>query len=160
MADMLVSLLDISDDREDVAELNRQGILIRRVQPYEISILRRFVLETFSEAWADEVMNAFAHQPPTCFIATHEKRIIGFGAYECTRRDFFGPTGVAPEFRGKGIGKALLLACMRAMLELGYAYAIIGGVGPADFYAKCVGAIPIPNSTPGVYIDMLARNTK
>lgn len=158
MADMLVSLLNLPDDREEVERLKEQGILIRKVQPYEISILRRFVLKTFGEGWADEVMNAFTHQPPTCYIATHEKRIIGFAAYECTRRDFFGPTGVDPTYRGKGIGKVLLLACLRSLLELGYAYAIIGGVGPADFYANCAGAIPIPNSTPGVYVDMLSRD--
>jgi len=157
MADMLVSLLALPDDRDEVAKLKAQGITIRRIQPYELSLLRKFVSETFSEAWADEVMSAFSHQPPSCFIATHEKRIVGFAAHECTRRDFFGPTGVDPTYRGKGIGKALLLACLRAMLELGYAYAIIGGVGPADFYASCAGAVPIPNSTPGVYVDMLER---
>ena len=29
------------------------------------------------------------------------------------------------------------------MQAAGYAYAIIGGVGPAEFYARCVGAVPI-----------------
>ncbi|MEX0750197.1 MAG: hypothetical protein WD359_05250 [Dehalococcoidia bacterium] len=37
------------------------------------------------------------------------------------------------------------------MWELGYAYAIIGGVGPAEFYAKVCGATVIENSDPGVY---------
>lgn len=157
MADMLVSLLNLPDDRDEVDRLKSEGILIRRVQPYEIGLLRRFVMNNFSEAWADEVMNVFTHQPCSCFIATHERKIIGFGAYECTRRDFFGPTGVKPDYRGRGIGKALLLACLRSLYELGYAYAVIGGVGPADFYASCAGAIPIPNSTPGVYVDMLDR---
>ena len=158
MADMLVNLLALPDDSAEVARLQEQErILIRRVQPYEISLLRRFVQKHFSETWADEVINAFTHQPVTCFIATHERRIIGFGAYECTRRDYFGPTGVNPEYRGKGIGKVLLLACLRGLYEMGYAYAVIGGVGPADFYTKCCGAIPIPDSTPGVYVDLLER---
>ena len=90
MADMLVSLLNIPDDTKDVRRLNREGILIRRIQPYELSLLRRFVLKHFSEVWADEVLTSFTHQPVTCFVATHEKRIIGFGAYECTRRGFHG----------------------------------------------------------------------
>lgn len=154
---MLVSLLNVPDDSEDVRKLNDEGILIRRVQPYEISHLRRFISQHFSEGWCDEAMNAFTHQPVTCFIATHERRIVGFGAYECTRRDFFGPTGVNKDYRGRGIGKALFLACLRAMHEMGYAYAVIGGVGPADFYAKCAGAIPIPDSTPGVYVDLLEK---
>ena len=155
MGDMLVSLLKLPDDREDVERLAGEGILIRRIQPFEVSILRRFILENFSEGWCDETLNAFARQPPTCFVATHEKKIVGFAAYECTRRDFFGPIGVKENHRGKGIGGALVLACMRAMLELGYAYAIIGGAGPTDFYSKCVDAIEIPDSTPGVYTDLL-----
>ncbi|MGC8863739.1 MAG: GNAT family N-acetyltransferase [Armatimonadota bacterium] len=157
MADMLVSLLKVADDRELVARLESDGIIIRRPNNYERSLVRSFILENFSPAWADEVEAAFSSHPVTCFIATHEKKIIGFAAYECTRRGFFGPMGVSPAQRGKGIGKALLLASLRAMLELGYAYAIIGGVGPTEFYASCAGAIPIPDSTPGVYTDMLER---
>ena len=38
----------------------------------------------------------------------------------------------------------------------GFAYAIIGGVGPAAFYAKAVGAVDIAGSTPGIYGGMLA----
>lgn len=41
------------------------------------------------------------------------------------------------------------------MRDIGYAYAIIGGVGPAAFYEKTVGAILIPDSAPGVYRDFL-----
>lgn len=157
MADMLVNLLNLPDDHEETDALRADGIFVRRIQPYELSLLRRFVLEAFSETWADEVLNAFTHQPVTCFVATHQKRIVGFGAYECTRRDFFGPTGVDIAYRGRGIGRALLLACLRGMYDLGYAYAIIGGVGPVDFYSRCVGAIAIPDSTPGVYVDILKR---
>jgi len=157
MPDMLVSLLRLPDDREDLQRLRDDGILIRRIQPFEVSILRRFVLDNFGEAWADEVTSAFGHQPLTCFVATQEKRIIGFAAYECTRRNYFGPMGVKESHRHKGAGRALLLAGLRAMLQMGYAYAIIGGVGPADFYSKAVGATIIPDSSPGVYVDMLDR---
>ena len=73
MADMLVALYRLPDDRELVEKLKSEGINIRRVHPYEISILRSFVQKSFGEGWADEAMNAFSHQPPTCFIATHEK---------------------------------------------------------------------------------------
>ena len=36
-----------------------------------------------------------------------------------------------------------------------YAYAIMGAVRPAEFYAKAVGAVPIPGSTPGIYAGLL-----
>lgn len=157
MPDMLVKLQDIPDDSVDVARLKEEGITLRRIQPYEVSILRRFAKNAFGEGWADEILNAFVHQPVTCFVATQEKKIIGFAAYECTRRNFFGPTGVLPEYRGKGIGRALFLACLRGLYEYGYAYAIIGGAGPVDFYARSCGAIVIPDSIPGIYLDDLER---
>ena len=60
-----------------------------------------------------------------------------------------------PEERGKGIGKALLLCCLHSMREMGYGYAIIGSIGPQAYYEKCVGAMLIPDSTPGIYKDYL-----
>ena len=35
---------------------------------------------------------------------------------------------------------------LRGLADLGYAYAIIGGVGPAEFYARAVGAVMIADS--------------
>jgi predicted N-acetyltransferase YhbS len=57
--------------------------------------------------------------------------------------------------RKQGIGTALLLAALQAMAAEGYAYAIIGAAGPAEFYAKTVGAVPIAGSSPGIYADLL-----
>ena len=81
--------------------------------------------------------------------------MIGFAGYECTRKSFFGPTGVAETEQGRGIGKALLITSLWGLRELGYVYGIIGGAGPTDFYEKTVGAIVIPDSTPGIYTDLL-----
>jgi GNAT superfamily N-acetyltransferase len=58
-------------------------------------------------------------------------------------------------YRGRGIGKALLLACLHDMWAQGYGYAIIGWAGPVDFYIRAVGAIVIPDSSPGIYRGML-----
>ena len=46
---------------------------------------------------------------------------------------------------------ALLLACLHAMKEEGYAYAVIGWVASEDFYAHVVGATVIPTSAPGIF---------
>jgi len=70
-------------------------------------------------------------------------------------KGFFGPTGVDEEERGQGIGKALLLACLHGLKDLGYGYGIIGSAGPVDFYKKCCGAVVIEDSAPGVYRGML-----
>jgi hypothetical protein len=41
------------------------------------------------------------------------------------------------------------------MAAKGYAYAIIGGAGPTEFYANAVGAVPIEGSDTGIYRDRL-----
>jgi len=80
---------------------------------------------------------------------------VGFGCYDATCRNFFGPAGVEESLRGRGIGSGILLGCLEAMRAAGYAYAIIGGVGPREFYARVAGAIEIPDSSPGIYRDLL-----
>ena len=47
---------------------------------------------------------------------------------------------------------------MAALLDMklkGYGYAIIGGVGPADFYRRAVGAEIIPGSEDSIYKTMI-----
>jgi hypothetical protein len=49
------------------------------------------------------------------------------------------------------------MACLLDMKLKGYGYAVIGFVGPADFYRKAVGAVEIPDSTPGIWKGWLTR---
>ena len=151
MADLLVNLLKLPA-LESTPEFN-----VRRAQPFELSVVRAFVEANFSTEWADEISGGFARQPITVYIAIIEREIVGFAAYECTRRGFFGPTGVAEAARGKGIGKALLLASLWGLREMGYVYGIIGAAGPVRFYQHTVGAIIIPDSEPGIYADGLKK---
>jgi GNAT superfamily N-acetyltransferase len=155
MPDLLVPLYKLPPVAEQIDALRADGVIIRRAYPFDLSKTRRFITKHFSEGWADETEAAFARQPITCWIAIQEKRIIGFACVEATAKAFFGPTGVAEAQRKKGIGAALLLAALHGLREMGYAYGIIGAAGPVDFYAKAVGAIPIPDSSPGIYLDML-----
>ena len=151
MPDLLVNLLKLPA-LEDVQEFS-----VRRAQPFELTAVRSFVATNFSVSWADEVSIGFARQPISVFIATIQRELVGFSAYECTRRGFFGPTGVVQSGQGKGVGKALLLAALWGLREMGYVYAIIGAAGPVRFYQKTVGAIIIPDSEPGIYTDMLKQ---
>src|ERR1043165_2857896 len=149
MPDLLVNLLKLPPLE------STDGFIVRRAQPFELSQVRRFVSENFSPKWADEISVGFARQPISVFISTINRELAGFAAYECTRRSFFGPTGVLDSARGRGIGRALLLASLSALREMGYVYAIIGAAGPVRFYQKTVGAIVIPDSEPGIYTDLL-----
>ena len=141
--------------RAELLALKEAGVNIRRAQPFEISSVRRFIENDFSVAWADEISVGFANKPVTVYIATSEGRVVGFAGYECTRKSFFGPTGVSEDERGHGIGKALLIASLWGLRELGYVYGIIGGAGPVEFYRDTVRAMVIPETEPGIYVDLL-----
>jgi predicted N-acetyltransferase YhbS len=160
MPDMLVNLLRLPPVEPALEELRGRGLIVRRAQPWELTAVREFVGENFSQAWADELAVGLVRQPVTVFVALREGRLVGFAAYECTRKDFFGPTGVLEEERGRELGRALLLAALGGLRELGYAYAVVGGVGPAEFYERTVGARLIPDSSPGVYADPLRPSAK
>jgi predicted N-acetyltransferase YhbS len=155
MPDLLVSLLKLPALQPVLDQQSGNGIIIRRAQPFELTPVRQFIEENFSVCWADEISVGFANKPLTVFIATREGRVVGFAGYECTRKAFFGPTGVAESERGKKIGKALLMAALWGLRELGYVYGIIGGAGPVEFYQDAVGASIIPDSEPGIYTDLL-----
>jgi len=158
MPDLLVNLLKLPPLEPLIGELAGAGITIRRAQPFELTSVRSFIQKNFSVGWADEVSVGFASKPVVVFIATMESEIVGFAAYECTRRNFFGPTGVIENAQGRGIGRALLLACLWGLREMGYVYGIIGGAGPIEFYEKAVDAVVVPDSDPGIYSDLLKQS--
>src|SRR3990172_1810381 len=151
MPDMLVRLYDLPDTQPYFQRAQNEGYAVRRAEPWDRERLRAFAAEHFGDLWAVEADRSFHHTPITAFVATKARELAGFAVYECTRRGYFGPTGVREDLRGRGLGAALLFRCLEAMLEMGYAYAVIGGVGPASFYEKLCGAFLIPGSEVGVY---------
>ena len=148
---MLVRLYDLPDLGGNTEKMEKMGIRVRRPNVWERPLLLDWISEHFSRSWVPECETAFAARPPSCFIAVKDDELIGFACYDCTRLNFFGPTGVADDARGKGVGTMLLLLCLHAIKDAGYAYAIIGGVGPAGYYANAVGAMAIEGSSPGIY---------
>lgn len=155
MPDMLVNLLTLPPLAPLLESIEKDGVNVRRAQPFEITQVRSFIESNFSATWADETTVGFANKPVSVFIAIAENKITGFAAYECTRRGFFGPTGVVEKAQGRGVGKSLLLASLWGLQQLGYAYGIIGRAGPVKFYEKAVGAMVIPDSDPGTYTNLL-----
>lgn len=153
MSDMLVKLYDVQLDLELENKLREDGIIIKRALGLDKTRILQFVRDHFSQQWADECEMGLIHEG--CYIAVHEKEVVGFACFDATMKDYFGPTGVRKDMRGKGIGKALLLRCLYSMYERGYNYAIIGWVGPAEFYQKACGAAMIPDSTPRSYRRMI-----
>ena len=146
MTDLLVSLYKL-----DLAPREIEGIAVRRPLPHEKGPLKRWVAAAFGEGWSEEFDCSFRASPVTSFIALRGNKVVGFACYDVASRGFFGPTGVLESERGRGVGTQLLLRALAGLRDLGYAYAIIGGAGPVEFYVKTLGALPIPGSAPGIY---------
>lgn len=151
MADLLVKLYNLKPPKRPVPD----GIAIRRAFAAEKRLIADWVAKRFGERWASECEISFARQPVACFVAVSDFEVLGFASYDATALGFFGPTGVAEEARHKGIGRGLLVATLEDMARQGYAYGIIGSTTSLDFYRNEVGAIEIPESTPGFYEGML-----
>lgn len=153
LPDLLVKLYELPPP--EMGRKDKGSAQIRSAMAYEKHLVVQWVRETFGAAWASECDVAFGNRPISCFLATQDGEIVGFACYDSACRGFFGPIGVAEHARGRQIGRRLLTSCLRAMASVGYAYAVVGGVGSPEFYVKSVGAIEIPGSTPGIYRDRL-----
>jgi ribosomal protein S18 acetylase RimI-like enzyme len=182
MSDMLVKLYDLPEMAPWTEKMRAQNIQIRLAEPPEFPLVIAWVREHFNDRWALEVEAALRTEPVTCYLATEmapgtadapgtagapqtaganpyeqpPELMVGFAAYDVVARNLFGPTGVREDYRGRGIGTALLLACLHAMKAQRYAYAVIAWAGPTTFYAKTVGATLIEGSEPGVFRGRLA----
>lgn len=146
MQDMLVNLLQVKPYQPELDRLKERGIEIFRPIGPDRKRVVDWVGRHSSLNAASEMEVCFANRPVSCFIAVKGHEIIGYACYHATAPDFFGPTRVLDQYQGQGIGQALLLRTLAALREEGYAYAIIGGVGPVEFYQRAVNAVLIKDS--------------
>lgn len=101
------------------------------------SELRSWLREHYPH-WEAEAMPALERG---VLVASRDAAgITGFAAWNVNRRGWFGPTGVRPDLRGRGLGTPLLLAALHQMRREGLAVADVAWVGPIGFYAGTVGA--------------------
>ena len=166
MTDMLVKLYALPEVMPLLAVLSQKGFEIRKPHPSEKHILADWVRQLFKESWAVGCEIALENKPVSCYIAVEKNQaqapnenpydlpdevLVGFACYDVASKGMFGAMGVKEDFRNQGIGTALLLACLYAMKEEGYSYAVIGWAGSVDFYVRAVGATVIPDSEPGIF---------
>jgi len=166
MPDMLVKLYNLPDIAPIIEALKKRRIGIRRAIPSQKKVIVEWVHQNYPGIWEWETEAAMENRPVTCFIAVEKpvitalpddpylqppELLVGFACYDVASLGMFGPTGVREDYQGRGIGKGLLVAALKAMLEQGYAYAQIGWIGPAEFYTKAVGATIIEGSAPGSF---------
>ena len=92
-----------------------------------------FIEQTFGPIWRFEASHA-----RTIFHVKDGGKIVGFSTHEANNRGlgFFGPTGVAESHRGRGYGRALLVASLADLRRLGYDRAVIPWTDAIEFYRK------------------------
>ncbi len=145
MPDMLVKLYGLPALDEALAAMAAADIDVRPAMMLEKPAVLAWVQARFP-GWVPETEAAFMRLPVACHVAIKDRALLGFACHDATCRNFFGPMGVAEEARKLGVGRALLLSVLHAQRAQGYAYSVIGGVGPAEFYARTVGAVLIDGS--------------
>ena len=142
--DMLVDLRVFTLKRPAPYSTSSPDVDVRRAIESDRETLSSLVASEFAESWVGATAVAYQRRPVSAFVAIRAHDVIGFAFYDIAFRGYFGPTGVSEVDRGGGIGARLLVAALGDMARKGYAYAVIGDVGPIDFYRKVCGAIVIP----------------
>ncbi|HEX7707675.1 MAG TPA: GNAT family N-acetyltransferase [Thermoanaerobaculia bacterium] len=133
---------DLGSIRESPATSGE--ITLRRPRHHEADRVLEFVDREFGRIWRFEAARAFGRDVPPLFISEEDGRITGFAAHDVNNRGlgFFGPTGVTIEMRGRGIGRALLLASLADLRDMGYRRVVIPWTDLLEFYRRACGAEP------------------
>lgn len=122
---------------KDIEYLALEDFIIRRAEDGDWDGIVEFLTANW-KSWIDEVKSSFHNDPKTLYICVHKGEVVGFSGYEGNNKKmgWFGPMGVSPVTRGKGIGAIVCLLCLRDLYLAGHRQAIIPWVGPVRFYDK------------------------
>ncbi|HEV7554391.1 MAG TPA: GNAT family N-acetyltransferase [Kofleriaceae bacterium] len=115
------------------------GYEVRRAHPDETALLDAVAAE-FGGAWPFELARSLGHSPVGVHVATRDGAYSAFAAHDGNNRGlgWFGPTGTWPAHRGRGLGEALLLACL-VDVATEHDRCEVAWIGPRPFYDKVAG---------------------
>ena len=124
------------------------SIQIKQVEHHDQNDLLQFVEDHFGKPWSNTLLNGFrsSYTKIPLVMAVENDEIIGFAAFDVfhNKKGIYGPMGVLPTTRHKGVGKGLLYTALQEMRERGYMYVILKEAGPIEFYEKACDARLIP----------------
>lgn len=126
---------------ELAARAAAQGYAIRRAGPHETALVEA-VAAAFGGAWPFELERALGYSPVGVHVATRDGGYCAFAAHDGNNRGlgWFGPTGTWPAHRGRGLGEALLVACL-VDVAVEHAHCEVAWIGPRPFYEKVAGIV-------------------
>ncbi len=141
-------LIDVRDNprvsaaraAELAARAAAAGYELRRAHPDERGLADAVAAE-FGGAWPFELGRALGHEPPGVHVARRGGAYCAFAAHDGNNRGlgWFGPAGTWPAHRGRGLGEALLLACLVDVAAAGHARCEVAWIGPRPFYERVAG---------------------
>jgi GNAT superfamily N-acetyltransferase len=128
---------------ETAARLRSEGFTIRVAEAADIMPVLDFVRQHFSADWyreaSDILADLFAGDPRQVSLLLAEAQAGEVVGYAQHRAERFGPFGVNPSLRSRGIGRVLLAATLGEMLKKGYhaAWFLWTSDNAARLYAQC-----------------------
>ncbi len=136
------------ESTDEAAVLARAGVTLSNERGAGESEYE-WIARSFGGRWPEEAEAGW-----NWFARDGEGRPVGFATYE--QRSFrwwwldrwfdqadvgiFGPMGVDRSLRKKRLGRILLRRSLRSLQARGFARALIGAVGPVEFYERWAGA--------------------
>jgi GNAT superfamily N-acetyltransferase len=119
------------------------GYDVRRAGTGDRAALTAQIALAFSPGWAFEVGRAVDLDPPAVHVAVARDtgELAAFAAHDGNNRGlgWFGPAGTFEPHRRRGLGEALLVACLLDVAAAGHALGTIAWVGPRAFYEHAAG---------------------
>lgn len=154
----------VSQARLDELSFRAQkaGYLLRRAGTLDAEPLKKLIGRHFAPVWSFEVARAcgpalgaeaaaLTHELPEgpavhIAIDAHGAAggdIVAFAVHDGNNRGlgWFGPMGTLATHRGRGLGEALLLACLLDVQHRPEG-GVIAWIGPQAFYERVAGALP------------------
>ncbi len=101
----------------------------------------KWIEKNFSLQWSIEAQLALEKEYGRIYVAETNNEIAGFAVHSATHKCRFGPIGVDERYRGRCLGKLLLIHTLDSMRILGLRYAIIPWTTHLFFYAWIPGII-------------------
>lgn len=91
MADMLVKLYDLPPFQDEIRELHKKSVEIKRALPMDKQRILNFVHENFRQTspdWVYECETSLYNKPVTCFIGVKARELVAFACYNATALGF------------------------------------------------------------------------
>jgi GNAT superfamily N-acetyltransferase len=117
------------------------GYTVRRAGMADAPALVDAIGRSFSTGWAFEVERALGKPSGVHIAETADGGLAAFAAHDGNNRGlgWFGPAGTLADHRRKGLGEALLIACLADVAFAGHTHCEVAWIGPREFYDRSAG---------------------